>query len=114
MKTCKKCGKYDKKKSFCQGFNIYITSTLNATRCTKYDLDDKKERSVRSERSRASKINSSKNKRAEICIDCGNNEDGYCKKHLNWCSKVNYICNGDNEPYKYKKINTKIVFKRRY
>lgn len=46
------------------------------------------------------KNNSEKNNRAEICISCKDNNEGFCKKHKNWCGKVNYICNGSKNPYK--------------
>lgn len=41
-------------------------------------------------------------KRAKICIECLNNEEGYCKKHNGWCGRVNYICLGIKDPYEYK------------
>lgn len=46
------------------------------------------------------KKDTQKKKRSKICIDCENNNEGFCKKHKNWCGKVNYICLGINNPYK--------------
>lgn len=48
------------------------------------------------------KKDNQKIKRAKICIECKNNQEGYCNKHKNWCGKVNYICLGIKNPYKYK------------
>lgn len=40
-----------------------------------------------------------KKNRAEICIKCRYNREGWCQKHRNWCGKVNYICAGTKDPY---------------
>ncbi|BAB80802.1 hypothetical protein P5F52_04485 [Clostridium perfringens] len=62
------------------------TSIIINTRDSKhYRITEKKDRQKKS--------------RAEICIECNNNEDGWCKKHKNWCGKVNYICLGVKDPY---------------
>lgn len=46
-------------------------------------------------------------KRAKTCVDCKDNNDGYCSKHKGWCNSVNYICNGVKDPYEYKFAKTK-------
>ena len=62
------------------------TSIIINTRDSKhYRITEKKDRQ--------------KKNRAETCIECNNNEDGWCKKHKNWCGKVNYICLGVKDPY---------------
>ena len=50
-----------------------------------------------------------KNKRAKVCLNCVDNKEGFCSKFKNWCSKVNYICAGEANPYKntIKPINKK-------
>ena len=51
------------------------------------------------------KKDTQKRKRAKVCIDCKNNNDGFCNKHKNWCGKVNYICiEGAKNPYEPKKL----------
>nr|DAE48195.1 MAG TPA: hypothetical protein [Caudoviricetes sp.] len=53
---------------------------------------------------RANKKSVLRNKRAKICIDCKDNEEGFCKKHKGWCGRVNYICLGIKDPYEYKQL----------
>lgn len=49
--------------------------------------------------------------RAEICLECKDNAEGWCNKHKAWCGRVNYICLGIKDPYEYKvpklKLNNK-------
>lgn len=40
-----------------------------------------------------------KNKRAKTCMNCPDNEEGFCKKYKEWCTQVNYICTGEKGPY---------------
>lgn len=103
MKTCKKCRKFNEKNFECEEFRIHISSTLNATRCSKYKLDEEKERKLQSSKqSKILKKDYQKKKRAKTCIDCESNQEGYCNKHKNWCGKVNYICLGIKNPNQYK------------
>lgn len=53
------------------------------------------------------KKDTQKNKRAKVCIGCESNKEGYCYKHNEWCSMVNYICLGIKNPYEYKPPTTK-------
>lgn len=48
------------------------------------------------------KTEAKKQKRATLCLKCGSNDRGFCKKYNNWCTKVNYICAGEKNPYEYK------------
>lgn len=48
------------------------------------------------------KKSNARKKRAEICINCSDNKEGYCNKHKSWCGRVNYICLDIKNPYEYK------------
>lgn len=103
MKSCKKCKNYDSKNSSCIKFNIFISSTLNATRCKGYDVDLDKERKMKnSSKRKLQRKDYYKKKRSKICINCESNKEGYCSKHKAWCNKVNYICLGVRNPEEYK------------
>ncbi|WP_373565490.1 hypothetical protein, partial [Clostridium sp. DSM 1985] len=75
MKTCKKCKHFEEENFECKEFRIHISSTLNATKCIKYQLDDKKEKSLQNTKKRKlQKKDYEKKKRAKKCIDCENNQ----------------------------------------
>lgn len=60
------------------------------------------------------KNDTKKKNRAKTCIDCKDNNEGYCNKHKDWGNKVNYICNGVKDPYAYKlPPKTKQKFKKK-
>ena len=48
------------------------------------------------------KKDTQKKNRAKTCVDCKDNNEGYCSKHKGWCNSVNYICSGAKNPYEYK------------
>jgi len=102
-KSCKKCKGYNEKKRWCNIFNISVSSTLNAVKCTSYSLSLNKSRDVKSSsKSKLKKKDYLKRKRAKICLNCSSNKDGYCFKYKNWCSRVNYICLDIPDPEGYK------------
>lgn len=70
------------------------TGTIIHTRDSKHYAIQKKE-------------DTKKKKKANICIECKDNNDGYCNKHKEWCSQVNHICNGTKDPYEYKLFKKK-------
>lgn len=88
MKSCKKCTFYKSKDSFCKSFYIHISSTLNATHCTRYC-----EKTTKCNRSKKyPKSDLKKRKKAKICISCDFNQEGYCSKYKRWCNTVNDLC----------------------
>lgn len=94
MRSCKKC-RYFGRDFFCKSFKIKITSTLNATKCTRYIKDEKKEKELNSNNTRKRKLqkkDSKKKKAARICLECTYNIEGYCNKYKRWCNNVNNIC----------------------
>lgn len=58
------------------------------------------------------KRSSGRKKRATICLNCEHNDEGYCRKHIAWCGRVNYICLGIKNPYGHVYYNNK-QFKKR-
>lgn len=46
------------------------------------------------------KKNSLKEKRAKQCIDCESNKEGFCNKHLKWCSVARLQCEECTETVK--------------
>lgn len=57
------------------------------------------------------KIERVKKQSAKVCIECEYNNEGYCAKHKGWCSKVNYICNGESISYQEKLQNDRFTYR---
>ena len=56
-------------------------------------------------------IKERKSKAKSPCLDCENNESGWCIKYRSWCNMCDYKCIPNSEPkhtYKYRDKNHKL------
>ena len=51
---------------------------------------------------KANKKSLNRQKRAEICIECSYNENGFCSKFMGWAGRVNYKCLEIKDPNERK------------